>query len=232
MRKICVIITARPSYSRIKSALIEMKNHPKIDLQLIVTSSAVLERYGKVVDVMKSDGFSINEEIFSVIEGGDLSHSVKDVGMCLIELSSALKRLKPDAVVTIADRYETIANAISASYMNIPLIHIQGGEITGSIDESVRHAITKLSHLHFASTVKSRNNIISNLPKRRFKSVLKIKKSNDAKIPRKIPNPPIRGIGILFCFLKSTKSNKLLFRAKLFIKGNEIDDTKRAIKKQ
>ena len=161
MRKICVIITARPSYSRIKSALLAMKEHPKINLQIVVTSSAVLERYGKVVDVMKKDGFKINEEVFSVIEGGDLSHSVKDVGVCLLELSSILKRLKPDAVVTIADRYETIANAICSSYMNIPLIHIQGGEITGSIDNKVRHAITKLADVHLVASEEAKKRVIN-----------------------------------------------------------------------
>ena len=73
------------------------------------------------------------------------------------KLDSALSYLKPDAVITVADRYETLATAVSASYLNIPLIHIQGGEISGNIDERVRHAITKLSDYHFPSTQKSKN---------------------------------------------------------------------------
>ena len=85
----------------------------------------------------------------------------KSTGLAIIELSSIFNNLKPDVVVTVGDRYETIATAIAASYMNITLAHIQGGEITGSIDESVRHAITKLSHIHFTSTKKSKKNVIS-----------------------------------------------------------------------
>ena len=161
MRRLCVIITARPSYSRVKTVLEAMRDHPEIELQIVVTSSAVLDRYGKVVDIMRSDGFIIIDEVFSVIEGGDVSHAVKDVGMCLIELSSILKRLKPDGVVTIADRYETIANAITASYMNIPLIHIQGGEFTGSIDNKVRHAVTKMADVHFVSSELARHRVVS-----------------------------------------------------------------------
>lgn len=161
MRKICVIITARPSYSRIKSVLSSLKENPQIDLKIIVTSSAVLERYGRVVDLIKEDGFEIHAEVFSVIEGGHIVHSVKDVGNCLIELSSILYALKPDAVITIADRYETIANAISAAYMNIPLVHIQGGEFTGSIDNKVRHAITKLADVHFVASPLAKHRVIS-----------------------------------------------------------------------
>lgn len=161
IRKICVIISARPSYSRIKSVLDAMQENPDIDLKIVVTSSAVLERYGKVVDLIKSDGFDVYDEVYSVIEGGHICHPVKDVGNCLNELSSILYRLKPDAVVTIADRYETIANAISAAYMNIPLIHIQGGEFTGSIDNKVRHAVTKLADVHFVASPLAEHRVIS-----------------------------------------------------------------------
>ena len=152
MRKICVIITARPSYSRIKSALVAMKDHKDINLEIILTSSALLEKYGQVSNIIEKDGFVIKDKIFSIIEGDSVENSVKDVGLNLIELSNSLKRVSPDAVMTITDRYETISNAISASYMNIPLIHIQGGEITGSIDNKVRHAITKLADVHLVST--------------------------------------------------------------------------------
>lgn len=161
MRRICVIVTARPSYSRIKTALEAMRDHSDIDLQIVVAASALLDRYGRVVDVMRKDGFEISDEIYSVVEGGDVSQLVRSVGVGLIELPSILSRLKPDAVVTIADRYETIANAISASFMNIPLVHIQGGEFTGSIDNKVRHAITKLADVHLVASEVARNRVIS-----------------------------------------------------------------------
>ena len=87
-----------------------------------------------------------------VVEGENLVTSAKSTGLGLVELATVFDNLKPDAVVTIADRYETLANAVAASYMNIPVVHVQGGEVTGSIDEKVRHAVTKLSNLHLVST--------------------------------------------------------------------------------
>ena len=84
----------------------------------------------------------------------------KSTGLSIIEFTSALSKLKPDIALVVADRYETLAAAISASYMNIFLAHTQGGEITGSIDESVRHATTKLAHIHFPATKKSKQNLI------------------------------------------------------------------------
>lgn len=154
-RKICIIITARPSYSRVKSVMLELKKIKSIELQVILTSSALLEKFGSVQHVIEKDGFKINNKILTVIEGSDKVSMGKTTGLNIIELTSCLNNLKPDIVVTIADRYETIANAISASYLSIPVAHIQGGEITGSIDERVRHAVTKLSDIHFVSTKKA-----------------------------------------------------------------------------
>ncbi len=160
MRKVCVVITARPSYSRIKSALYAMKDHPNLDLQIVVTSSALLEKYGEAVKVMERDGFAISDKIFSVIEGENRISAVKTTAVGMMELASVFYRTKPDVVVTIADRYETIATAIAASYMNIPLVHIQGGEVTGNIDEKVRHAITKLADIHLVSNEHARERVI------------------------------------------------------------------------
>lgn len=160
MRKVCVVITARPSYSRIKSALYAMNNHPDLELQIVVTSSALLEKYGEAVKVMEKDGFDISDKIFSVIEGENLISAVKTTAIGMMELASVFSRTKPDVVVTIADRYETIATAIAASYMNIPLVHIQGGEVTGSIDEKVRHAITKLADIHLVSNEHARERVV------------------------------------------------------------------------
>ena len=154
-RKICIIITARPSYSRVKSVMLELKKIKSIELQVILTSSALLEKFGSVQHVIEKDGFKINNKILTVIEGSDKVSMGKTTGLNIIELTSCLNNLKPDIVVTIADRYETIANAISASYLSIPVAHIQGGEITGSIDERVRHAVTKLSDIHIVSTKKA-----------------------------------------------------------------------------
>ena len=151
-RKICVVITARPSYSRIRTALKAIQAHPDLELQLVVAASALLERYGRVVETIKKDGFKIDAQVYMVVEGENLAAAAKTTGIGLMELATVLDNLKPDIAVTIADRYETIATAIAAAYMNIPLAHIQGGEVTGSIDEKVRHAITKLADYHLVAT--------------------------------------------------------------------------------
>jgi UDP-hydrolysing UDP-N-acetyl-D-glucosamine 2-epimerase len=109
-------------------------------------------KLGNAVQAIERDGFPIAARVFMVLEGENLVTSAKSTGLGLVELATVFDNLKPDAVVTIADRYETLANAVAASYMNIPVVHVQGGEVTGSIDEKVRHAVTKLSNLHLVST--------------------------------------------------------------------------------
>ena len=159
-RKVCVVVTARPSYSRIKSALKAIKEHSDLELQLVVAASALLDRYGNAIKCMEQDGFEIARRVYMVLEGENLPAMAKTTGLGIMEIATAFDNLSPDIVVTIADRYETIATAIAASYMNIPLVHIQGGEITGSIDEKVRHAVTKLSDLHFVATEKAAERVI------------------------------------------------------------------------
>jgi len=150
-RKVCVVITARASYARIKSVLEVIRNHSDLDLQLVVGASLLLERYGSAVNIIENDGFKPIAHIYMVLEGENPITMAKTTGIGIIELSTILNELKPDVVLTVADRYETIITAISASYMNIPVAHVQGGEITGSIDEKVRHAVTKLSNFHFVA---------------------------------------------------------------------------------
>ncbi len=159
-RKICVVITARPSYSRIKTALKAIKNSRDLELQLIVAGSALLSNYGNAEAFITKEGFEIKERVYMVLEGGNLPTMAKTTGLGLIELATAIHNLAPDIVITIADRYETMATALAASYMNIPLAHVQGGEVTGSIDEKVRHAVTKLSDLHFVCTKLSAERVI------------------------------------------------------------------------
>jgi UDP-hydrolysing UDP-N-acetyl-D-glucosamine 2-epimerase len=160
IRKVCIVITARPSYSRIKTVLEAVKKHPKLRLQLVVGASALLERYGPVVDVIRSDGFEPDEVVYMVLEGENLVAAAKSTGLGLVELTTIFDKLKPDVVVSIADRYETIATAIAASYLNIPVAHVQGGEVTGSIDEKVRHAVTKLSNLHFVANQQAADRVV------------------------------------------------------------------------
>ncbi|MFD0864112.1 UDP-N-acetylglucosamine 2-epimerase [Sungkyunkwania multivorans] len=160
-RKICVVVTARPSYSRVKTALSAIKAHPKLELQLVVAGSALLDRYGNAVDYIEKDGFAINEKVFMVLEGENKTSMAKTTGLGVMELANTFYNLKPDAVVTIADRFETIATSIAATYQNIPLIHLQGGEVTGNIDEKVRHANTKLADIHLVSSEEARDRVIN-----------------------------------------------------------------------
>ncbi|MFT5640026.1 MAG: UDP-hydrolyzing UDP-N-acetyl-D-glucosamine 2-epimerase [Cyclobacteriaceae bacterium] len=160
IKKVCVVITARASYSRIRSALHAINKHADLELQLVVAASALIDRYGGAVEIMEKDGFEIKAKVHNVVESSSLIGQAKTAGLGIIELSNVFDSIKPDCVVTIADRYETISTAISAAYMNIPLVHIQGGEVTGNIDEKVRHAITKLADLHLVSTPKSKERVI------------------------------------------------------------------------
>ena len=159
-RKICVVVTARPSYSRIKSALKAIQEHPELELQLVIAGSALLDRYGNAVDFIEKDGFPIAAKVFMVLEGENPTTMAKTTGIGVMELTNVFYNLNPDAVVTIADRFETIATSIAAAYQNIPLVHIQGGEVTGSIDEKVRHANTKLADIHFVSSEDARKRVL------------------------------------------------------------------------
>lgn len=160
MRKICVVITARPSYSRVRSLLFAIREHPDLELQLVVAASALLSRYGSTVKTIEEEGFRVDRNVYTIMEGENLLTSAKSTGIGLSELATAFNDLNPDVVVTVADRFETIATAIAASYQNIPLAHIQGGEVTGSIDEKVRHAVTKLADMHFVATKNAAERVI------------------------------------------------------------------------
>lgn len=149
MRKICVVVGSRANYSSIKSAMRAIDNHPDLTLQVVATASALLDRYGQVVDLVERDGFKIDDRVYMLMEGETPLTMAKSTGLGTIELASSFDRLQPDIVVTIGDRFETMATTIAATYMNIALAHTMGGEVTGTIDESIRHAITKFAHIHF-----------------------------------------------------------------------------------
>lgn len=160
-RRVCVVVTARPSYSRIQTAMRALRDRTDVHLQVVVAASALLSRFGHAVRVIEEDGFRIDAKVYNVLEGEDLRSMSKTTGLGIIELSSVFDGLAPDVVVTIADRYETLATAVAASYMNIPLCHVQGGEITGSIDDKVRHAITKLSDIHLVASRAARDRLVA-----------------------------------------------------------------------
>lgn len=160
-KRICVVVASRANLARITTVLEAVRDHPALELQVIAAASALLDRFGCAVTVLEAAGFTPDAKIRFIIEGQTPTTMAKSTGLGLLELPTAFERLAPDIVVTVADRFETIATAIAGAYMNIPVAHTQGGEVSGSIDESVRHAITKLAHLHFPATELSARRVIA-----------------------------------------------------------------------
>ncbi|HUJ10937.1 MAG TPA: UDP-N-acetylglucosamine 2-epimerase [Verrucomicrobiae bacterium] len=154
-RKVCVVLVDRANYGRMKPVMRSIAAHPDLELQVLASGTMVLERFDLPVRVVKQDGFPVDGEIYIELEGSTPATMAKSVGFGVVEFASAFQRLQPDIVLLIGDRYEALAAAIAAGYMNICLGHIQGGEVSGSIDESARHAITKFAHYHFPSTKRS-----------------------------------------------------------------------------
>ena len=160
MRKVCVVIGSRANYGSIKSVMRAVQAHHDLQLQIIVAASALLDRFGSVVEVIEQDGFTPDARVNMIVEGETPVTMAKSTGLGLLELPTLFELLRPDVVVTVGDRFETMATAIASAYMNIPLAHTMGGEVTGTIDESIRHAITKLAHIHFPANQAAADRII------------------------------------------------------------------------
>jgi len=160
MRKICVVVGSRANYSSIKSAMRTVQAHPDLELQVVVGASALLDRYGSLVEVIEKDGFRPAARVYMLIEGENPTTMAKSTGLGLLELPTVFEQLRPDVVLTVGDRFETMATTLAAAYMNIPLAHTMGGEVTGTIDESIRHAVTKFAHIHFPACAEARDRII------------------------------------------------------------------------
>ena len=158
-RKICAVLVDRANYGRMHPVMKAIQSDPELELQTICAGTMLLERFGQAERVVAADGFQINGLVYLEVEGSVPVTMAKSIGLGIIEFSTEFQRLNPDVVLIIGDRYEALAAAIAAAYMNFPVAHIQGGEISGSIDESARHAITKFAHLHLASTERAANYI-------------------------------------------------------------------------
>lgn len=168
MRKVCVVITARPSYCRVQTVLEALQARRDVDLSVVVAASALCDRYGHVVDQIRADGFPVVAEAHGVIEGASTLTSALETGLLVTQLAPIFARLRPDCVVTVADRHETLATAIAASYQHLPLVHLQGGEVSGSIDDKVRFAISQLADWHFVATDKARMRLTYMLERRDY----------------------------------------------------------------
>lgn len=149
MRKTCVFLGGRANYSSICSAMKAIQNHPNHQLQIILGGSGLIDKYGDLEEILKQDGFSIDKKICMQVAGDQPGAMVKTAGLGMLGLADAYAELEPDFVIVVGDRYEVMSAAIAAAYMNIRVAHTMGGEVSGTIDESIRHAITKFSHVHF-----------------------------------------------------------------------------------
>lgn len=158
-RKICVVLTTRGNYAKMKSVISEIQRSDDLELQLILGGMVVLEKYGRILETLKDEKLPVKRTINFVIEGESLVTMSKSAGLAVTEFATAFEDLKPDVVITIADRFECLPIAMAAAYMNIVVAHIEGGEISGSIDESIRHAITKLAHVHFPASMEASSRI-------------------------------------------------------------------------
>lgn len=159
-RRVAVVVGSRANYSSIKSVMRAVQERPDLELQLVAGASALLDRYGAVVELMRRDGFQESARVFMLVEGETPATMAKSTGLGLMELPTVFDQLKPDIVLTVGDRFETMATTLAATYMNIPLAHTMGGEVSGNIDESIRHAVTKFAHVHFPACEDARERII------------------------------------------------------------------------
>ena len=160
-RRICVYTTNRAEYSKLRPILKILQTDEDIELSLLVTGSHLLKQYGETKNQIKEDGINITEEIYTHIAGDDISKTVETIGIGLIKLPSILKKINPDIILCGFDRFDMYPFAISAALMNICLVHIEGGEITGTLDEKIRHSITKLSNYHLVSTEDAKKNLVN-----------------------------------------------------------------------
>ena len=162
IRKIFVVVERRADYSRYKPILQLMNEDPFFEIYLVVTGICLLDIHGKDVNYISSDGFKINARIDMFTKkhpdtGGEMVRSMARVMTALVD---ELEKIKPDIVLSGFDIGANMAVTIAAAHMNIPVAHIQGGEVTGSIDESIRHAMSKFSHIHFPATELSKKRLI------------------------------------------------------------------------
>ncbi|QCH26955.1 UDP-N-acetylglucosamine 2-epimerase [Clostridium tyrobutyricum] len=161
MRKILVVTGTRAEYGLLYWTMERINEDNELKLQLIVTGNHLVSEYGYTVETIKKDGFKIDEEIDMMINSNKKSGIAKSMGLELIQMAQAFDKLKPDLMLILGDRYEIFIAATCAMIMNIPIAHMNGGESTeGLVDEQIRHAITKMSHIHFPGAEYYRKRII------------------------------------------------------------------------
>jgi UDP-hydrolysing UDP-N-acetyl-D-glucosamine 2-epimerase len=161
-RRICFPITSRAYYGRSQLLIKKLHEHADIDLELMLGGSILLDKYSRhIADDIEAGGFTISTSLFNVIEGGNHVAMAKTACLTALEFTNGFHAADPDIVVICGDRFEQLAIAMAAAYLNKTIAHIEGGDVTGSIDESVRHAITKLAHIHFVTNEDAHRRVLA-----------------------------------------------------------------------
>src|SRR5271167_5098216 len=161
-RTIAVVTTSRADYSHLYWPLHDLSRHPEVDLKLIVMGPHLSPEFGHTIREIERDGLEIAARIECLLSSDTDIGMAKTIGLATLSLADCLGQMRPDLLLLIADRYEMLAPAAVALALRIPIAHIEGGEISeGAIDDAVRHALTKMSHVHFTSTVAARDRVIS-----------------------------------------------------------------------
>lgn len=162
-RTIAIFTGNRAEYGLQYPILRAVDNHPSLDYRLLVSGAHLDANFGRTLDEIHNDGFRIDAEIKIEMDAESLFATAQAIGSGIIEISKSLQRMKPDMMVVYADRFEGLAAVIAATQMNIPTAHVEGGDLTegGALDDSVRHAMTKLAHLHFTTNQQASNRIIA-----------------------------------------------------------------------
>jgi UDP-hydrolysing UDP-N-acetyl-D-glucosamine 2-epimerase len=161
-RRVCFPITNRAYYGRSQLLIRTLHAHPEIELELMLGGSILLDKYSRhIADDIEASGFTISASLFNVIEGGNHVAMAKTACLTALEFTNGLHTIDPDIVIICGDRFEQLAIAMAAAYLNLTIAHIEGGDVTGSIDESVRHAITKLAHVHFVTNADAERRVLA-----------------------------------------------------------------------
>ena len=160
-KKLLIITTGRSDYGLLKPLILELKKNKKIISKLVVTGTHLSFKHGMTVNEIKKDKINIFKKLKTTQRKNNEFSIAKSFSLNVSKLSNVFEKYLPNMVIVLGDKYETLANVTAALCYRIPIGHIHGGEITrGAIDDSIRHAISKLSHVHFVSTIQSRNNLI------------------------------------------------------------------------
>ena len=160
MKKVAVITGTRAEYGIFKSVLKEIEANPKLELSLIVVGMHLAAEFGYTIKEIEKNGFRISAKINALHRKDTGAAMAKNIGECISRTADSLEKIEPDILLVLGDRSEVLAGAIAATYLGIPIAHIHGGDISGNVDEPVRHAITKLAHIHFPATKESADRII------------------------------------------------------------------------